>query len=246
MAEKSLRDIEVSFINEHFDGVSFENDCCSVFFDGNDEELEAILRKFLAINSTSFVTVENHSKDKKKKRFTQAALVGENASEIRRSTRFYLKIPLSCAHQRHPVGAASTIGQYVDSHVVKKIYDLVEQNISNVTEVKRWLDHFVENELFRDVPKTQLPRKTNRRYYPSRQDLRNHIGRAISAFKYCDDDQESLARKIEEWKAKDPTSNFFYRMTDETTERNNDRKRRPGEKTFLFVHQESWQRRLLK
>lgn len=33
-------------------------------------------------------------------------LVGENAINIRRSTRFYLKIPLSSAHQKHPVGTA--------------------------------------------------------------------------------------------------------------------------------------------
>ena len=69
---KTLTDLEVSFINEHFDGVSFESDYCSVFFDGNYEELEAILQNFLAINSASFVTVENHSKDKNNKRFTQA------------------------------------------------------------------------------------------------------------------------------------------------------------------------------
>ena len=66
---KSLEDLEVSFMNEHFDGVSFKN---GYFFDGSFEELEAILQKFLAINSTSFVTVEKHSKDKKNKRFTQA------------------------------------------------------------------------------------------------------------------------------------------------------------------------------
>ena len=64
---KTLTDLEASFINEHFDGVSFENDYCSVFFDGNYQELEAILQKFLAINSTSFVTVENHSKDNNNK-----------------------------------------------------------------------------------------------------------------------------------------------------------------------------------
>ena len=64
---KTLTDLEVSFINEHFEYVSFENDYCSVFFDGNYQELETILQKFLAINSTSFVTVENHSKDKNNK-----------------------------------------------------------------------------------------------------------------------------------------------------------------------------------
>ena len=48
------------------------------------------------------------------------ALIEENATEIRRSTRFYLKLPLSCAHQNHPVGSASKIGQYVNPRVVKK------------------------------------------------------------------------------------------------------------------------------
>ena len=38
---KILTDLEVSFINEHFEGVSFENDYCSVIFDGNYQELEA-------------------------------------------------------------------------------------------------------------------------------------------------------------------------------------------------------------
>ena len=38
---KTMTDLEVSFINEHFDGVNFENDYCSVFFDGNYQELDA-------------------------------------------------------------------------------------------------------------------------------------------------------------------------------------------------------------
>lgn len=46
---KTQTDLEVSFINEHFDGVSFESDYYSVFFDGNYQELEAILQKFLAM-----------------------------------------------------------------------------------------------------------------------------------------------------------------------------------------------------
>lgn len=69
---KPLRDVEVAFINEHFEGVSFENDYCSAFFDGRREELEAVLQRLLSVNSTSFVTVQSHSKDKQNKRFTEA------------------------------------------------------------------------------------------------------------------------------------------------------------------------------
>ena len=46
---KTLTDLKVSFINEHFEGVSFENDYCSVFFDGNYQELDAILQNSLRL-----------------------------------------------------------------------------------------------------------------------------------------------------------------------------------------------------
>ncbi len=81
MAEiNSVRDFEVSFINEHFNGVSFENEYCSGSFDGNSEQLEEILQRFLAINSASFVTVESHSKDNNNKRFTQAGKLNLNVN----------------------------------------------------------------------------------------------------------------------------------------------------------------------
>ena len=35
-------------------------------------------------------------------------------------------------------------------------------------------------------------------------------------------------------------------MREETTEKDNESRRQPGEKNFLFVHQETWQQRLLR
>ena len=173
-------------------------------------------------------------------------LTNENQNDLCKTTRFYVKLPLNSVHINHPVGSLSTIGQYVDPRIVSKIYSLVEKNISSVLEVKRWLDKYVENELFCGVPESQKPRKTNRRYYPCRQDLRNHIIKAISAFKYSNDDQESLAHKICEWQAKDPTSKFFYRTRDEIPENQDGNKSQSKEKKFLFIHQELWQQRLLE
>ena len=114
------------------------------------------------------------------------------------SARFYLKIPLSSVYLNHPLAAAAMIGQYVDKRVVQKVYDLVKLSITNVGEVKRSLDQFVESEIFGDVPGSKNPRKTNRRYYPCRKDLRNHIARAISSLKYASDDQESLRHKVDD------------------------------------------------
>jgi hypothetical protein len=76
----STGDFEVSFINEHFTGVSFEKEYCLGFFDGNDEQLEAILQRFLAINPTSFVMVERHSKDNNNKQFTQTGKLNVNVN----------------------------------------------------------------------------------------------------------------------------------------------------------------------
>ena len=165
---------------------------------------------------------------------------------FRTSTRFHVKIPLSSSHVNQPVGDSSTIGQYVDKRVVDKIYDLVKQNITNLSEVQRSLDKYVREDLFSGHPEERRPKKTNRRYYPCRQDLRNHIAKAISAVKYCDDDQEALSKKIEDWQTKSPKSNFFYRTRDAVINEKDEPRPRTPEETFLFVHQEPWQQRMLE
>ena len=70
--------------------------------------------------------------------------------------------------------------------------------------------------------------------------------RAISAFKYSNDDQESLAHKIGERQAKDPTSKFFCRMRTEIPKKQGSNKSQSNEENFLFIHQELWQKRLLE
>ena len=63
---------------------------------------------------------------------------------------------------------------------------------------------------------------------------------------YSNDDQESLAHKICEWQAKDPTSKFFYRTRNEIPEKQGSNKSQSNEENFLFIHQELWQQRLLE
>lgn len=88
----------------------------------------------------------------------------------------------------------------------------------------------------------ERPKTSCRKYYPTRQDLRNHIAKAIAAQKYCKDDQESLRHKVDSWKA-NGTCNIFYRPTGKNDA--NDSALNTAEK-FLFVHQEQWQQRLLE
>ncbi len=89
--------------------------------------------------------------------------------------------------------------KYVAKRIVDKIYELVKRNITNIAEVKRCLDRYIENKVFEDVPDAKKPKKTNQRYYPCCKDLRNRIAREISAQKYSDDDQEYLCHKKSHW-----------------------------------------------
>jgi len=119
--------------------------------------------------------------------------------------------------------------------------------VTNIGEVKRSIADSVEKELFRGVPVDKRPRLSNRRYHPTKRDLRNHVSRAIAAQKYSKDDQESSGRKIEEWQENSPSSRFFFRPHHaKQTEEAQDKKAeedQPQQK-FLFIHQEEWQQRL--
>ena len=95
---------------------------------------------------------------------------------------------------------AATIGHSIHPKIASKIRELVSENITSPDVVRKCLEQYVDKEMFGSHEGHQKPRKSNRRYYPSRQDLRSHIPRAISASKYCGDNQESLKRKIEQWR----------------------------------------------
>ena len=115
-----------------------------------------------------------------------------NQSNIAYVTRFYVKIPLSFEHKGHPLGASATINHCVDRRIISKIYDLVQRGVTRPEEVSRCLEEFVERELFANVSPQERLKKCSRKYYPTRQDLRNLITKPIAASKYCKDDQESL------------------------------------------------------
>ena len=154
--------------------------------------------------------------------------------------KYYVKIPLCHIHKYHPLGAAATINHCVDKRVIEKIYQMVRKGVTRPDEVKRCVEEFVERDLFANIPSCERPKKTNRKYFPTREDLRNHIARAITSTKSSKDDQESLRQKIIEWQAMS-TANFFYR----TKSKNCNNVNATGNDKFLLVHQEVWQQRLL-
>ena len=164
------------------------------------------------------------------------------------TVRHYIRIPLASVHKSHPVGESAGMNQKIDKRIIDKIFELVSNGVTNIDEVKRSITDFVDKELFRGVPVDKRPRLSNRRYHPTRTDLRNHVSRAIAAQKYCKDDQESLRRKTEEWQAKSPSTKFYFRPHSKQSEEDdeNNSEEDPPQQNFLFIHQEEWQQRLLQ
>ena len=103
--------------------------------------------------------------------------------------------------------------------------------------MRKCLEQYEEKEMFGGEAAQQKPTRSNRRYCPSRQDLRSHIARAISASKYCGDDQELLKRKVDQWRRESPKSKFYLGTRDDDID--------GDENKFMFVHQQEWQQRLL-
>ena len=69
----------------------------------------------------------------------------------------------------------------------------------------------MKKELFANASEDEKPDPTNRKFYPTKKDLQNHIANSILSLKTCKDDQEALRRKIEIWQRDSPDTKFYYR-----------------------------------
>lgn len=83
-----------------------------------------------------------------------------------------------------------------DERIKNKIKLLVEDGVYSTSEVRRHIFHFVRHELFAGC---EMPLSSNRRFFPSPQDIRNVIYRARVARLHSKIDQENLVAKIAEW-----------------------------------------------
>ena len=146
----------------------------------------------------------NSLKMAKKKVLNQ---IKENRSNTTNSLslvkRHYVKIPLCNIHKYHPLGAAATINHCVDKRVFEKIYQVVQKGVTRPDEVRRCVEEFVERDLFAHISPGERPKKTNRKYYPTREDF--------ASTKSSEDNQESLRQKIIEWQAMS-NANFFIKQ----------------------------------
>ena len=159
----------------------------------------------------------------------------ESTSTVTLEDCYCVILPTEEAHKNyHNTTGAASFAHRIHPKLVSKIYELVSEGITNVQEVKNHLKHYVSHVLCVH----QKPDITDRAYFPTTIDIRNHIYLAQHACQLSKFDQENLKLKIERWKQDNPTSLYFYRpfINSEVSD---------NSQTLLFVHQEVWQQDLL-
>ncbi|XP_062601183.1 calcium-responsive transcription factor-like [Saccostrea cucullata] len=159
-----------------------------------------------------------------------------NRDTIQKSLVYLVSYPSVKDHKNHLTGEFAGFTQRIDPRLVTRIKELVADGVRNVSEMKRHLLISVKNDL---CPDEDIPR-TNRRFFPLDKDIKNHMDIAINSLRFSKDDQLNLESLVETWQESNPEDNFFLRTSYDTTTHGDI----PSE-DFLFVHQTTWQKRLL-
>ncbi|XP_050396165.1 uncharacterized protein LOC126814825 [Patella vulgata] len=117
-----------------------------------------------------------HLKFKKMKALTN------NFSNAEKKLEIHAMFPSPCDHSNHPLGQLADFTQAPDEVVINKIHKLVEEGVRGIKNVKINLDTFVADYIHENFPNTKI-NKTNRRFYLTDRDIRNHVHLALSKLK---------------------------------------------------------------
>ena len=120
--------------------------------------------------------------------------------------------------------------------VVAKIEKLVKEGYADVAEVQRYLEQFVKAEF-----KGHLPEKTNRAFYPTSTDIRNHMHKARLGLQFSKLDQVNLKELVARWKSEKLNEKFFVSSCSVQQSQDDLNTSKP----LLWVHQMAWQQELL-
>ena len=187
-------------------------------------------------------------KERKKEKLQKLHQVLNNNEHVNTKVKYYVLLPAEEAHHAsHQTHGAASYAQRVHPKLIEKIYELVFEGVTDVQEVKRALKHHVTHVLCPDFK----PDLTDRSYYPTSTDIRNHIYKAQRACQLSKLDQENLHLKMEQWKKENPKSLFHFRPYKEVELTKMDDNETPQDEslssqTLLYVHQEPWQQDLLQ
>jgi len=103
-----------------------------------------------------------------------------SASEVHIIDKYFISLPASEAHHdTHPTFASVGFSQTVNPLLNQKIQELVLAGVSEPMEMKRRLKHHALHYL----SKSGSPDPNDRAYFPTLDDIRNHMNQAQKTLK---------------------------------------------------------------
>ena len=192
-----------------------------------------------ALKSTQLVGKQLRLAHEKLLKSLKQKLHSSNPIQVKK--KYFISLPTKDSHENfHPTGIISGPAQKVHPMVSKKIEDLVREGAVDANEVQRSLREFVKN-CSHELSKPSL---TDRAYYPTLNDIRNHIYKAKIALQLSKLDQENLTLKMEEWSKSNINDHYLFRpyLKRETNDVNDEVQ---FDLSLLWISQQKWQKELI-
>ena len=140
----------------------------------------------------------------------------EGLSELRKlienpplvKNKVFVSLPTEEAHHKcHPTKGIMGFSQRVHPELIAKIQEFVSIGTVEPVEVQRLLKHHVKHYMCVG----NLPDPNDRAYYPSLDDIRNHVAKAKRALQLSVVDQENVQKLIEQQQKLSPDSHTHFR-----------------------------------
>jgi len=163
-----------------------------------------------------------------------------SGTKVDTQTKYFVLLPGIKAHEAfHPTSGAACFAQKIHPKLVEKVHELVAEGITDVREIKRALKQYVNRILYPDS--TNRPDETNRAYFPTMKDIKNHVYSAKKALELSKFDQHNLKLKINQWEKEKPTSKFHFRPFEEKENSSSpgEEEQQIGSQGLLYEHLDS-------
>ena len=190
------------------------------------------------------------AENEQRKQMMNALKVALSIKEkISTSRKWFVSLPNNDAHEKsHPIGISSgaEVTQKVSPMIANKIEDFVKEGMTDPCEIRRALSAYVKS-----CAVDCAPQALDRAYFPTLDDIRNHVYRTKTALQLSKFDQQNLSLMIKEWQTTQPLTNHYFRPYKSGGENkqqcsvNDEGNSQDETNEFLWVHQEQWQKDLL-
>lgn len=150
---------------------------------------------------------------------------------------YIVKFPTISEHENHATsGEVANIREKVDKRVKEKIVDLYRAGFRTISDIKKHTDLYVKQEQLQGCETVEQSR---RRFFPTRKDIANLIGKSRQEGRNSLLDQENVIKRINKWQQQSPKDNFYCRPNQSSSDDQDKQK-------FLFCYQSEWQKKMLQ